>query len=208
MQTKIVNDFIQALDHDFVCLHPTDTLPGLSFHPNSKLAKDKLYKIKGREQGKTMISLVASLEQAQSFWEPLPKAWNLTLKKLWPSKLTVIWKASQNTPKSLVSSKGYLALRYPKLEPNLNWMYEVIKKFSYPLPSTSVNQSGEKSITPWDEALKFCETNDIFIPELKQTLQFSKEPSTIILLEQDSFKTLREGALKTSLIEETLRTLI
>ena len=43
---------------------PTDTVYGIAVDPYDEAALDKLYDIKGREQGKPIAILVASLEQA------------------------------------------------------------------------------------------------------------------------------------------------
>jgi tRNA threonylcarbamoyl adenosine modification protein (Sua5/YciO/YrdC/YwlC family) len=203
--SSTAKSFLDALEAGLVCLHPSETLPGLSFHPNSEKAKKTLYAIKTRDTLKTVVSLVASLERAESFWKPLPPVWKFCLEKLWPSSLTVIWEANSKAPASLVSEKGLLALRAPKFQVSSLWMQEVLENFSQPLPSTSVNKAGEPSLSTWEEACDFCSKReeDIFIPVLSGGVFFQTEPSTIILLEGDLFQVLREGAFPVEKIFET-----
>ena len=197
--------FLEALEAGLVCLHPSETIPGLSFHPNSEKAKETLYAIKTRDALKTVASLIVSLEKAKSFWKPLPPVWQFCLEKLWPSSLTVIWEASSKAPASLVSEKGLLALRVPTFPVSSFWMHEVLENFSQPLPSTSVNKAGEPSLSTWKEACNFCSKreDEIFIPTLSGEVFFQTEPSTIILLEGDFFQVIREGAFPVEKIYET-----
>lgn len=201
---ETAKSFLEALERGLVCLHPTDTLPGLSFNPASKEARKRLYTLKGRDFGKTLISLVSSLDKAKSFWKPLPQGWEKILGQLWPSKLTVVWKASSLVPGNLVGEDGSIALRCPQFSASSDWMMRVLGSVSYPLPSTSVNFSGEKSKKTWEEASLFCEEKGIFIPNLEKIQKFSEKASTIIRLEEKSFKVLREGAVTEETIKRAL----
>lgn len=203
--SSTAKSFLEALESGYVCLHPSETLPGLSFHPNLEKAKKTLYAIKTRDALKTVVSLVSSLEKAENFWKPLPPVWKFCLQKLWPSSLSVIWEAGPNAPASLVSEKGLLALRAPLFSASSYWMQEVLEWFSHPLPSTSVNKAGEPSLSTWKEACAFCSQREdkIFIPALPGEVFFQTEPSTIILLEGDSFQVLRKGAFPVEKIFET-----
>jgi len=206
MNQEQVHKFVEALENDFICLHPTDTLPGLSFHPKSQRAKSRLYSLKQREANKPMISLVSSLEQAKEYWGELPEFWEQNIEKLWPEKLTIVWQASKKAPKSLVNEAGLIALRYPKLDKSEYWLYQAIETMGYPLPSSSVNRAGEPSKKTWKEASHFSSQSEyIYVPEEGSLTEFSNNSSTIILLEKDSFKTLREGAFETSEIKSVLR---
>lgn len=196
-------DFLKAMEEGFVCLHPSETLPGLSFHPDSELAKETLYRLKSRDALKTVVSLVSSLEKARLFWKPLPAVWDFCLAKLWPAPLTVVWEASSEAPRALVSEKGMIALRSPHFGASSAWMNEVLENFSRPFPSTSVNKSGEPPAVGWEEATQFSKKEgEIFVPSLEEGVSFAKEPSTIILLKGDSFEILRQGALSSEEIEK------
>ena len=204
-QKKLIEDFTKAFELGSVCLHPTETLPGFSFNPESKKAKENLYLLKGRAPEKTSISLVASLEKAKKFWEPLPHKWNRALSRLWPAPLSVIWKASDRAPACLVSQEKLIALRCPKFLPESGWMSDVLEALTVPFPSTSVNSSGESSCQTWQEALDFCDDKFVvFIPKLDPDPSFFEKPSTLILIEGASFKILREGALDCDLIRKAL----
>ena len=98
------HDFLGALDQSFVCLHPTDTVPGLTFDPLSRKASERLQAIKGRDPAKTFLGLVADVYEAKRFWQELPAPWSRLLEDIWPAPLTVIWKANSRAPKVMVAT--------------------------------------------------------------------------------------------------------
>ena len=198
----VVSEFTKALNDGHLCLHPSDTLPGLTYDPTQKLAYNKLIQCKQRKPSNPFSALVDSCQRAFDFWEPLPKAWQFVLDELWPAPLTVVWKASNAAPKSLIhSERGTIGLRVPNLHKNSQWLLEVLKGLPYPLPSTSVNIAGEESKRTWDDACSFSRQYSIFIPFHNQAPSFLEVQSTVIEINVDgSFQILRSGAIKEDLI--------
>jgi L-threonylcarbamoyladenylate synthase len=198
---KTIEEFIKELNKGKVCLHPTDTVPGLTFNPKSL---DKIYELKNQRENKKFVRLVYSLSMAKENWKPLPPLWEKALEKLWPGPLTVIWKAKNKNP--FTNPEGYTALRYPHLKEEDSWLYDIINEISNPLPSTSVNKSSEPPIKNWEQAKKFCITNSIFIPKLEQYKNnINDKPSTIIKIFADNtFTILREGHFSKEEIEKCL----
>ena len=206
LKNRQVSEFIKALEEGMVCLHPSDTLPGLSFHPEREKPRQSLYKLKKRPLGKKVVSLVSSPNKARSFWQPLPLLWERALDSLWPASLTLVWKASSQAPFSLVSETGLLAQRCPEFSSELAWMKDVLEALSYPLPSTSVNLSQEKSSMTWEGAVSFCQNHEgIYIPSFEKAPSFADLSSTILLLKEDGFDCLREGSVSLESVEEILR---
>lgn len=62
-----INKAINILQNGGVCVVPTDTIYGLVCVAGSKIAVNKLYKIKKRDTSKPCIILVTSLAQIKSF---------------------------------------------------------------------------------------------------------------------------------------------
>ena len=156
---------IQHWREGYVCLHPTDTLPGLSFDPDREEAWRLLAGIKGRDERKTCICMLPSLEAAEEFWHDLPGDWHGVLTELWPQSLSVIWRANAKCPKNLVRDDGTVAFRVPLFSETNSWMSDVITAVGKPFPSTSVNQTGKPSATDWQDARLFLEGREkTFIP--------------------------------------------
>lgn len=203
-----IKTFAAAWRSGSVCLHPTDTLPGLSFRPSLKEAEAKFMAVKGRPEDKRPISLIADMSLAKVLFQTLPGAWGQILNNLWPASLSVIWKASKDCPASLVAQDGTVALRMPAWTEDKRWMQELLKELNEPFPSSSVNRSGEAAADDWEKALSFCRESAHAItvphwqgPQLAES--HLKLPSTVIRLHDDgTFAMLREGAISSSRIEE------
>ena len=206
----LIDKFIEDLSKGSVCLHPTDTLPGLSFDPRNHEALDLMYKLKKRPASKSCISLVHSAQSAFRYWENLPQKWQLILENIWPAPLTVIWFASKEAPKGLVYENSTLSLRVPLLNEKDLWLHEVLKNIDYPLPSTSVNIHGESPCVNWEEAKSFLigSENNIHIPNISLEHKSSStelKPSTIIEIQRDSsFRIIRNGSFDCNTIQKLL----
>lgn len=194
---RLTKDFLTAWNSGQVCIHPTDTLPGLSFNPLLPSSKKLLFKIKQRESSKPPVSLIGSLDKALIFWQPLSSLWLQLLKAVWPGPVTIIAKASDQAPTALVSDDGFLALRLPNLSNNKSWLKEVLEAIETPFPTTSVNISGFPPCTTWQDATETFQKNEVYIPQWQTTdSQFLDLPSTIVKIENDhSYKIIRSGAL-------------
>ena len=195
-ESQLCEQVEASLERGRVCLIPVDTLPGLSFYADSSLARDELLKIKGYKDERPFVSLVASLEKALQFWEPLPKNCALDLEQLWPGPLTVLWRGSTRAPKTLMGDTGKIAIRVPALPSELNWVTALLHKLRDPLASTSVNQRGQPAKTDWAAAADFAGQAGAVVPKLPKEDQKFGQASTIVeLFEDGSYKVLRQGSL-------------
>lgn len=196
-----------------VCLHPTDTLLGLSFNPESLKGAQNFATIKSRAPDKSPISLIASWDLALRCWKPLPGSWPAVLQKLWPASLSVIWEASDRCPKAIIAPNGTCGLRLPHWKDEQRWMQDLLTHLDAPFPSSSVNLAGQPSIGDWETAVQFlkAEARDdmIFVPalgadQIKTLGARASLPSTLIRIESDaSWTMLREGALSRDTIQST-----
>ena len=172
-----------------VLLLPTDTIPGLSFDPRNKKAAQWVYSYKQRPQTKPFVHLVGSVTKAQSFWEPLPPGWPEAIKKAWPAPLTIVWK-------STLVPNGSLGLRFPKLTKESQWMHTLLKDLPFPLPTTSVNFSGQEASSSWDEACKQLKETECYIPSFPNKPTCYGKASTVVkILDSKSYCILRHGTV-------------
>lgn len=194
-----------ALQNGEILLHPTDTIPGLSFDPTSAKARNKLANLKLRDETKPISCLVASLEMACDFWQKLPGDWLDILQLLWPAPLTVIWQASTKLPAGIKNKDETIGLRFPKLSSDAQWVCETIKSIGWPLPTTSVNFSGQTPSTDWPSACEVAKQMGAAIPSLSKLPLSQNQPSSVIRLMSDGkFLMLREGSLNLQMIESVI----
>jgi L-threonylcarbamoyladenylate synthase len=191
----VIHPFLKNFRQGHVCLHPTDSLPGLTFDPFNPAAFDALTAVKGERLGKGFIGLVDSMDTALRFWEPLPGDWEQRLRKLWPAPLSVIWTPSRRAPRCMLAPEGTLALRVPLLDPALDWFSECLLALGHPIPTTSVNRVGEPAATTWDAAREAVRSSpNVFFP-VDPVPPLTGQPSTLIrLLPDGQYEILRQGA--------------
>lgn len=165
-----------------LCLHPTDTLPGLSFNPLDDRGYSALCHLKQRPHDKPLIGLIADLAAAAPWWSPLTPKESRFLAELWPGPVSVVRQASGQAPASMVSASNELALRCPVWSDDLCWMNDLLVRLALPFPTTSVNISDQPPARNWSEAAKFAQMYDVFVPGIADPGGADNVPSTVIRL--------------------------
>lgn len=170
----------------------TDTVWGLGADINDSLGIKKIYELKNREQVKPLILMSSSFENIEKYLEPLNDEAKNLVEKYMPGALTIIVKKSDKFPKYLNPEFDTVGVRIP----NHSGFMEFCKKNSdMVLATTSANISGEKPLENLKEIKeKFGKNVEI----LKDTeLKLNKNtPSTIVLIEENSLKVLRQGDIQ------------
>ncbi len=169
-----------------IAVFPTDTVYGIGCNPYDKKAVKKIYEIKSRDTSKPFPILVYSKEIAEtivSFDEFSEKI----VKQFWPGPLTLILKSTDSKLKETLNVNDKIAIRVPDHKCTL----ELLKKCNF-LVGTSANLSGNESFTDPNKGLSDIQNYDIFVDGGTIT---SKAESTIIEVENDNIKIIREGAL-------------
>ena len=135
------NDLLQAaefLRRGGVILYPTDTIWGIGCDATNPEAVDKVYRIKERPAGKSMLILVADIDMAEVYTEDTPDlTWEVMEEVLDP--LTMIFPHARNLAVNLPAPDGSIGIRLPK-DP---FCLELIRLFGKPIVSSSANRSNE-----------------------------------------------------------------
>ena len=193
---NITREFIKFLKEDLVLVHPTDTIPGVTYLPTSEKAFSSLCQVKNRNMSKTCIGLINSFEMAKRCFHELSDKDLALLKKYWPAPLSVVARASSDIPSSMLRDDATISLRFPVLEKEHQWLFDVIDEIAMPLPTTSINRSGESAAHTWLLADMFAESHDSVINLVEPYQVKSSLPSTIVSLSNGKFKILRQGILE------------
>ena len=176
----------QIVSQGGIVIFPTDTVYGIGCNPYNKESVEKIYKIKSREIMKPLPVLTYSIETAEKIVE-FDQFTKKIVKKFWPGPLTVILKVTDKKIKESLNLKNKIAIRVPDHKCTL----ELLKKCNF-LVGTSANISGDLPYTDPEECLKNLENYDIFVDGGIIT---SKGESTIIEIENEQIKIIREGSL-------------
>ncbi len=122
-----------------VLILPTDTLPGLHARADNPAAVARVRALKGSAQGKPLVVLAGSMEQAWSLLEPLSTEQERICRRCWPGPYTLILPGADLTAPSVAAAGGRLAVRVPDRQQ----LCELILAAGGPLVSTSVNPAAE-----------------------------------------------------------------
>jgi len=176
----------QIINQGGIVVFPTDTVYGIGCNPYNKDSVRKIYEIKSRDISKPFPVLVYSKEIAEkiAFFDEFTKK---IVERFWPGPLTIILKLTDKNLKISLNVTDKIAVRIPDHKCTL----ELLKKCNV-LVGTSANISGHSSFTNPDECFNNIQKYDIFVDGGIIT---SKVESTIIEIENEKIKIIREGSL-------------
>ena len=180
-----VKECVSYLKQSKILIIPTDTVYGFSgiAVPGKQEDTDfKIKKIKGREQTKPFIQLIASPEALKSYTDDkIPS----DLLSYWPGPLTIIVNNKQTGTTTAFRCPGDA------------WLRNILKELDCPVYSTSVNRSGFPILDSESEIINEFEKDvDLIITDgdKKNAL-----PSTIVSVCDGELKVLRQGAVELKL---------
>jgi L-threonylcarbamoyladenylate synthase len=138
MQQEI-NKCIEALKSGGIILYPTDTVWGIGCDATNEEAVKKIYKLKQREDSKSMIVIVGNDAMLQKHLKEVPDlAWDII--DLATKPTTIIYPNAKQLAKNVVATDGSVGIRLVKE----GFANQLVQKFGKPIVSTSANVS-EKS---------------------------------------------------------------
>ena len=190
-QKKAIQEFLKHYRQGDICVHPTDTLPGLTILPTSENLT-RLHLFKGRDSEKHFVFLVSSVDRALSFFAELPKGWEQKLRIFWPDSLTVVFQARAKIPREWLGPEDTIAIRVPRWPEEFSVMEKILEELESPMPTTSINLCGQKPLYHAEEIRIFAK--DLYTPEFSFTTEALSLPSTLLKINPDgSYKILRQG---------------
>lgn len=168
---------LEILKNGGVILFPTDTVWGIGCDATNIEAVQRIYKIKKREESKSMLILMENQALLDRYINNIPEiAWDLI--EISTTPLTIIYPGAKNLAPNLIASDGSIGIRFTKE----NFTSRLIQQFRKPLVSTSANISGEKSPAFFGEISEEIKTQVDYIVEYRQNDTTAAHPSSIIKL--------------------------
>lgn len=175
----------ESLKKGEIVIIPTDTVYGFSGIVDEKASTDgKIRAIKGRAETKPLIQLIAKPEEILNHTDDKIPA---KLLEKWPGALTIIVHNKKTKADGTIPTTAYRC-------PGDAWLRHVIELAGAPIFSTSVNRSGCPVLDTVSAIRSEFENETALIVDdgdKKNAL-----PSTLVMLENDSIKVLRQGYVK------------
>lgn len=182
-----INELAEILNKNGVISVPTDTVFGLCAKIDSKIAHDKLMRIKQRPENKLLPVMCADEEQIKSI-AIVDKKVEQLIQKHMPGPITLILKKRDGLPEYVNNGKTTIAVRMATSD----ILGKLIKEVGCPLFMSSANLSGKPACKNLDEIEKQC-------PDLDGMLEGGVSfgiSSTIVDCTTEEFKIIREGPIK------------
>lgn len=189
-----VQKCVSVLKNGGIVIIPTDTVYGFSGIVDSSAHFNTdaiIRKIKGREEYKPFIQLIASPEDIKNYTDDIiPQK----LLDCWPGPLTIIVNTKKNTGAGAgtgsAANTGTIALRCPGDE----WLRKIISECGASIYSTSVNRSGQPVLAEENAIISEFEGEVGLI--VADGDRKSSVPSTIVRVENGNYTVVRQGAIK------------
>jgi L-threonylcarbamoyladenylate synthase len=183
----MIAGLVNILNEAKTILYPTDTVWGLGCDATDPKAVQKIYQIKNREESKSLIVLVDSLEMLQNYVGSIPAKVCAILEES-KKPTTIVYKHARGLAKNTIAADNTIAIRIPEDD----FCRDLIREFGKPIVSTSANKSGAPTPKTFSEiAPAILDTVD-YIVNLRQDEIASKSSTILRINEQDEIEVLRE----------------
>lgn len=181
------NNIINSIGEGALFIYPTETIYGIGGIAEEEL-EERIYKAKIRKPDNPMLLISSSLDHFKFLNLKIDDKAEELSEKFWPGNLTLILphKDNENIKTGIRVSS----------HPFIKKLCDSLKR---PIYSTSANISGDEYRNDPDYIF------DIFKNDIDLMFDMGKlpesEPSTVVMVEKENVKVLREGVIKTEEIE-------
>jgi L-threonylcarbamoyladenylate synthase len=170
-----------------IILYPTDTIWGIGCDATNTEAIQRIYKLKQRDETKSMIILLDTENKLESYINEVnPLAYDLI--EYAETPLTLVMPGAKNISPALIGSDGSVGIRVSKHP----FCQQLIQRLRKPLVSTSANISGKPSPQYFSQIEPEITDGVDYVVDIDQYDMEIKAPSTIIRLAPNgSFEFIR-----------------
>ncbi len=175
-----IENCIKVLSSGGLILYPTDTVWGIGCDPTNEEAVSKIYKLKNRNESKSMIVLVAEENDILNYTDTTNLKIYDYIKGV-HKPTTVIYQNAIHLAPNLINADGSIGIRIVKD----NFCQELIKAFGKPIVSTSSNVSGYPAPAMFADIDILIKDGVDYIVQHRQEEQVPGIPSTVIKMNED-----------------------
>jgi L-threonylcarbamoyladenylate synthase len=170
----------KILQEGGIILYPTDTIWGIGCDATNTEAVQKIYRLKQRDEAKSMIILVDTENKLESYISEVnPLAYDLI--EYAENPLTLIMPGAKNISPALIAADGSVGIRVTSHD----FCKQVIQRLRKPLVSTSANISGKPSPQYFSQIDQDIIDGVDYVVDIDQHSKEIKNPSTIMKLAPD-----------------------
>jgi len=183
-----LDNAINTLNAGGLILYPTDTVWGIGCDATNEIAVAKIYKLKNRNEEKSMIILLASEADIPKYTRQHNLKTFDYLKGI-NVPITMIYDDAVNLAGNLINADGSVGIRVVKDD----FCQELILKFGKPIVSTSSNISGYPPPALFMDIDKKIITGVDYVVKHRQDDMTARRPSMVIrMLNDGDYQILRK----------------
>ena len=183
-----IKKIVEVLRAGGLILYPTDTVWGIGCDATNEEAVKKIFELKKREDSKSLIVLVDSVDRLSAYVDDVPDvAWDLA--EVSDTPLTIIYPTGKNLAKNVMAEDGSVGIRVTNEEFSKSLCYA----FRKPIISTSANISGNPTPENFHQIEEEIKEGVDYVVEARRDEIEKKSPSSIIKFEKNgTFVVLRK----------------
>jgi L-threonylcarbamoyladenylate synthase len=150
---QAVDDAAALLRAGALVAFPTESFYGLGAVALEVAAVARVFRVKGRPEGKPILVLVESVAMAESLAAELSDRARELMARHWPGALTLVLKAASHVPAALTGGSGTIGLRMPAHPVAL----ALVRATGLPVTAPSANPSGAPPPTTAEAVRRYFE---------------------------------------------------
>jgi L-threonylcarbamoyladenylate synthase len=183
-----IKKMVEVLRSGGLILYPTDTVWGIGCDATNEEAVKKIFQLKKREDSKSLIVLVDSVDRLSAYVEDVPDvAWDLA--EVADKPLTIIYPKGKNLAPNVMAEDGSVGIRVT----NEEFSKALCFAFRKPIISTSANISGNPTPENFYQIEDEIKEGVDYVAEARREEDEKKSPSSIIKFEKNgTFVVLRK----------------
>ena len=188
MEAALIQQAAGVISEGGVIGFRTDTFYGLGADPFNVAAVAKVRALKGREENKPILLLIADASLVDRFISDRSAAFDEVARKLWPGPLTIVGRAVPELPAAITAGTGTVGVRVPADDD----VRELVRACGGALTATSANPSGKEPARTAEDVRSYFGTQiDLILDGGEVTVT---EPSTVLDASTTPMKIIRHGA--------------
>lgn len=180
MLKEEVEKALEVIKAGGIILYPTDTIWGIGCDATNETAVEKIIKLKGRAESKSLIVLLENENRLESYASEIPEiAYDLI--EYAENPLTIIFSGAKNLAPNVINQDQTVGIRIAKHP----FCQQLIQRFRKPIVSTSANLSGKDAPKNFGQISEEIINGVDYVVDFGQDDLSEKKPSTIMKLEAD-----------------------
>ncbi len=182
-----IREALTILKNGGVILYPTDTIWGVGCDATNAAAVEKIFRIKSRNETKSLLILVSNLQMVDRYVAEIPEiVYELT--EVSDTPITIIYPGGKNLAAGVCADDGSVGIRIC----DDDFCNELITRFRKPVVSTSANFSGNPSPKHFGDIDKELIKRVDYVVKYRQNDRQARSASPVIKIDVNgTFKIIR-----------------